>query len=479
MRTRWLAPLTLAAAAAFAQDPADTHPPPGVRVTRDAGATLYEASGPGIILDVAILDGEPAQIFLLAAPEGLERHALYRVDLKSTALVALRGDLDPAFDRLSAVDLDGDGKLELLLGRPGRLFTAGPLDGEPPPKLIKLFSAPGVDLAAALDAGSGRLDIPGVGLLRRFGPTDDGWGLLARRALPRRAARHQYGLRLTTPPTTLLTPASGRLLVSGPEVVGERRLRSRLIEADGTAQREVWSRLPEPERLQWSWFKVLDGRPVLIVTTNSADKLGLLERQRLRLFSLYGDRTQEGVGPWLERQTTSRRWQRVEPFIDDIDGDGDEDVVVLQFDGLGSGKIRADALVNNGRRGFEAAERSTVLDRPVTTWSFDGDLTGDGLTDLVVLAEGDLEVYPTVTAGRSRRLVAGKPQWTFPGAEIPREGASVEIGSRGVVVTDDRPESTGRPTLADLDGDGRSEILLAENPKWGFGRLRVVFVPSS
>ena len=34
----------------------------------------------------------------------------------------------------------------------------------------------------------------------------------------------------------------------------------------------------------WYWYELLDGRPILVVTTNSADKLGIFEEQRLRVF---------------------------------------------------------------------------------------------------------------------------------------------------------------------------------------------------
>ncbi|MCZ6727806.1 MAG: VCBS repeat-containing protein, partial [Acidobacteria bacterium] len=362
---------------------------------------------------------------------------------------------------------------------------AKPLDGSTPPELTRLFSAPGVDLAAMLPvrgagAERGQLSLPGVGLMRHFSPRTQasGWGLARRRPLATRASRHQYGLRLTTPRSTLLRLAEGDLYAIGPESVDPRRLRSALLPAeDGGAAREIWSRLPGPERVQSSWFDVLDGRPVLIVATNSADKIGILERQQLRLFSLYGDRTRAGVGPWLTAGTTSRRWQRVEPIVVDVDGDGDDDLVVVQVDGLGSGKIKLEAFLNTGSRSFAAKTRSTVLDQPPAGWHFGSDLTGDGLADLVLLSQGSLSVYPTLGQD-PRRLLAKRPRWTFDGADIPRVEHSVEIGSGGVVVNDARPSKSGQPVVLDLDGDGRGELLVAENPQWGFGRLRVVFLPS-
>ncbi|NNL65896.1 MAG: VCBS repeat-containing protein, partial [Myxococcales bacterium] len=321
---------------------------------------------------------------------------------------------------------------------------------------------------------------PAVGRLRRYSARS-GTVDATEYSLPRRASRHLDGLRLTSPRSALLRLGEDALYAAGPEPVGDRRLRTTLISIASTPEderREAWSRLPTPERVQWSWFEVLDGRPVLIVTTNSAKKLGVLERQNLRLFSLRGDRTQAGAGPWLTAQTSSRRWQRVEPWVVDIEQDGDEDLVVAQFDGLGSGKVKLEAFVNAGDRRFLARSRRTVIERAAASWHFGDDLTGDGLPDLVLYSEGALEIYPALDSD-SARLVARRPRWSFAGGDIPRVEHSVELGAGGIAVHDDRPSEIGVPRALDVDGDGRRELLLAENPQWGFGRLRVVFLPPS
>jgi hypothetical protein len=461
-----------------------------VTLTATHGARHYAAAVPGALLDWAAPIGHDGrrELFLLAAPEDDEsdRRTLYRLEWTEPRLTLLLTRLSPQFDRLLALDLDGDGQEELLLGRPGRIFEAAPLDGSATPELTRLFSAPGVDLAAVLPvrgaaSESGHLSLPGVGLIRHFSPRagTSGWGLAGRRPLATQASRHQYGLRLTTPRSTLLRLTEEDVYAVGPESVDRRRLRSALLPAakDGGAPRQVWSRLPGPERVQWSWFDVLDGRPVLIVSTNSADTLGIFERQQLRLFSLYGDRTRAGVGPWLTAATTSRRWQPLEPVVLDIDGDGDDDLVVVQVAGLGSGKIKLEAFLNSGRRSFAPKTRTSVLEQPPTGWNFGSDLTDDGLPDLVLLSQGNLSVYPLLGLD-SKRLLAKSPRWSFVGSDIPRVEHSVEIGSGGVAVSDARPSKSGQPVVLDLDGDGRGEILLAENPQWGFGRLRVIFLPS-
>ncbi|MCZ6726795.1 MAG: hypothetical protein O7A98_05505, partial [Acidobacteria bacterium] len=185
-------PLVSRAGTLAAQEHADTHPPAGVTLTAMDGARHYEAAVPGQLLDWAAPLGRDGrrELFLLAAPEDDEndRRTLFRLEWTDRRLTALLTRLAPEFDRLLALDLDGDGQEELLLGRPGRIFTAKPLDGSAPPELTRLFSAPGVDLAAMLPvrgagAERGHLSLPGVGLMRHFSPRTQasGWGLARRR----------------------------------------------------------------------------------------------------------------------------------------------------------------------------------------------------------------------------------------------------------------------------------------------------------
>lgn len=470
-----------------AREPEDTHPPAGVVVSEEAGARRIEANVRGTVLDWAALDRDDGarDVYILATTEDdpTEQRSLFRVDLEPPRLVPLATDLPKTFDRLRAIAGEGQVAPQLLLGRPGAIFAAAGLNGDAI-ELAPLASAAGLDLGADVPVRGKRvrpatLNLPSTGLMRRVArDSEGGWALTSRAPLVARASRRLHGLRLTTPRSTVLALDQGEVFAVGPEAIGTHRLRSLLLPANGSdPATEAWSRLPDSESVQRSWFHLLDGKPVLVVTTNSADKLGIFERQQLRVFSLYGDRTQAGVGPWLTAKTSSRRWQHVEPFVADIDRDGDDDLVVAQVDGLGGGKTRLEAFINTGRRSFEPQTRSTTFEQPPAGWHFGSDLTGDGLADLVLLTEGRLEVYAMLPTG-ARRLIDRRPVWSFPGADIPREEHSVTIGTGGVAITDERHNSTGRPHVFDLDGDGRGELVLAENPQWGFGRLRIVFLPA-
>ena len=478
----------LAPAASSSPEYADTHPPAGVTVRESAGARLLEATVPGELLDWAAVratDGS-RRLYILARIEEDQdgRSTLYSVTSGHAEMVALATGLAAEIDSLAAFDLDEDGAEELLVGQPGRIWHARPGDGSSGIELAPWLAASGLDLGARLpNAGDGTLSLPAVGLLRRYS-LRSGTLEVAEYPLPRTASRHVDGLRLTSPRSTLLRAEEEAVYAVGPEAVGDRRLRTTLLAETGSPEdgspesdrREAWSRLPAPERVQWSWFDVLDGRPILVVTTNSADTLGVLERQNLRLFALRADRTQAGAGPWLAARTSSRRWQPVQPWVVDVENDGDDDLVVAQFDGLGGGKVKLEVFLNNGARSFLPRTRSTVIERSAASWHYGDDLTADGLPDLVLFSDGALEVFPAVARAGSR-LVARQPIWSFEGGDIPRVEHTVELGAGGVAVHDDRPSEIGVPRALDLDGDGRLELVIAENPQWGFGRLRVVWLP--
>lgn len=299
--------------------------------------------------------------------------------------------------------------------------------------------------------------------------------------LPVRARRQRHSLLLQSPPVSQLPRAGlAPLYAVGPEAYGDRRLRTVLVDGETGEREEGWALLPAPEEVEKSWYGFKDGRPVLVTAVFSADKLGIFERHRLRVFLLGKDRTRGGRRPILEATTASRRWQQVEPFITDADGDGRDDLVVFQTEGMGAGKLLFEAFLGAPGDGFSLKSRKTVLDFQPGRWHYGGDVTGDGAADVVATDDGRLLVFAG-TPGSRRHLVERKPSlaWTIDGPQDDDSGrqdvnVNIEVGDEGTSAEMLRPGRWNRLRVADLDGDGKSEILLLRFKHQGRGLVRVL-----
>jgi len=334
-----------------------------------------------------------------------------------------------------------------------------------------------------------------------------GQGLALEKSLsiPVRARRDRMSLFLESPRVTLLRSEDelrsqeeqGALYAIGPEAHGNRRLRTVLLKPTGLLKptdllnptvplqqeadepHESWALLPGPEEVEESWYGWKDGKPILVVTTFSADKIGIFERHRLRVFPLGADRTRGGRRPLLEATTASRRWQDVRPMILDADGDGRDDLVVFQTEGLANGKLIFEAFLGAPGSGFQLTSRKTVLATQPDRWKYGSDLTGDGVADLVTFGDGQLEVFAGTGGGRrrGRHLVERKASQTVSMEAVTEERRRVvEIG---VGVEGAEAESTlfdGSVSLrvADLDGDGTSEVLILDEGKNAQGVVRIL-----
>ena len=299
--------------------------------------------------------------------------------------------------------------------------------------------------------------------------------------LPVRAQRKVHSLRLESPQVTLLTRPGGRspLLAIGPEAHGKRRLRTVLVDPSATAETEpteAWSLLPAPEEVASSWYAWVDGRPILLVATYSAEKLGIFEKQKLRVFSLRPDRTRKGSAPSLARLTASRRWQLLDPVLSDVDGDGKEDLVILQPEGLGGGKLILEAHTSLGLGRFRQTSRRTVAPVAGEVWRYGKDLSGDGIGDLAAIDEGRILIFRGRSDPRKRLFVERKPRWVLPLGEAPDAAVEVAqgIGADEPVEADSAPTpDPGALQLADLDGDGRAEILVSRTGPEGGSLLAI------
>jgi hypothetical protein len=449
------------------------------------GAALATLDDEGAVklwrLDLA--GGRPRlQPFPVSLPGELQRVA-----------AAERGDL-----RLSLLAMSDGG---LLVSRPGEvwLLSAG--------GARRLLDAPGFALAAAADGaampapGAWPVAVARAGELRLLTP-DSAEG--ERATLPVAARSRAWGLELTSPPVRQRPPAAaGVAAIVGPEKVGERRLRTLLVDTAG-AVTESWSLLPAGERLLAGRPLVLDGSLLLAVTTAPS---GVLAEQRLHLYRLSADRTRRGSAPTFSSQLQVRHWMTPELETGDLDGDGRTDLVLIEPRGMGGGEVTVSLLRGLGNGRVAPAAKRVKWDESWGDWRW-ADLTGDGRADLLRLSRGTL----TLHAGeRGERPVRGAAEWTVEVGGRPQQrtvtltagagaegGAAVESGTtsdpppepagsrrgsaegrrqRGDDEDGDGDDGYGPPRLAtpDLDGDGRAEVVLWRRRDAGGSELLVLW----
>ena len=480
--------VVLAAAPLSAQEAPPPAPPPvGVTVVEAAGVWRLDAVLPGRLVAATLPVGAAGRrwIALLVAPEADPDgpRALFRLDLEGSggqrALVPLTRELPAAADALDAIDLGGpggDGAQEVLVGEPGRLWALG-AEGDAPARQV--LAAPSFDLGSLAPGltvpAADRREIAAatVGSLRRWAPDGaGGLALAAEHPLPVLAGREWSGLRLASPPVAAIHRAGAPPLYAvGPQPQGRDRLTTLLIDPQG-GQVEAWSRLPGPESVDGRWYVLLGGRPVLAVATLDAEKVGIFAKKRLRLFTLAADRTRAGSPPMLAFETESRRWHEAAPVVVDADGDGRDDLVVIQPEGLAGKELLVETFLGRGDGRLEPRGRRTLLEIEADEWSYGGDVTGDGVPDLVATSEGRLLLFRGARGGTA--LLERQPQRTLALGLEPQEGVTeISVGTGGTEVSTERP-GAGAPRVVDLDGDGVGEILLIDPDRAGRGVVRVV-----
>ncbi len=397
-----------------------------------------------------------------------------------------RGQLDVA-------DLDGDGEDELLLERTGAIdVVAVAADGsatlEPfieDDALVTPSGGPRIEwdaLAAVDDA----VRVSVLGELRTYRRNAQGKAIIGSELpIPVRLSPRAQGVQVQARPVRPIGRAAGAprmLFATDPEPLGKRRLRTLLLDPDGPPESHVlesWAMFPEPERVVDSAFAVLQGAPVLIVTTTSADKLSLLGEKALRVFPIGGDRTRAGDAPSFATITGLNLWQMAHPVVVDLDRDGRDDLVLGYWKGL---KNTIAALeVYRGTASSFAKPRTLsfdVTDGERGFLEFGTDLDGDGRPDLALLGSHELQVYPGLSPDRAaEKPVESKPSRRVPiPADFPNvHGVSLSMGLEGLQI-ERLGGGLGAPHLLDVDGDGRPEALFAGNSGAGVGRASIVFI---
>jgi len=444
--------LFLAATTAWAEETETQVVEARVEVSRQGGAEVTDAWLPGSLLDRALprmADGSRKIVLLVAVRSGEE-----------------------------------------YVGGPGWVRRFGPVDGSSAMKPRRiLVEGSGVDLRSRPDlypssggaegsssqSSTTGLYLTRVGALDLFGPPR--FDRIASVPIPVQAQREPGGIRLRSPAVSVVQQGTDLWLYAvGPEAFGRQRLRSLLVDATTGETWETWSQLPGPEVVQWSWYRVINGHPMLLVTTNSADKLGVFEHQQLRVFALSQDRTRAGKGPILVAKTASNRWHRLWHFVVDVNADGRDDLVLLQTDGMGGGKLVAEAWLANDKGGFETRAPRTAMDRPMAAPLYGPDFTGDGVPDLTIANEGEISVFPGIGSPR-KKLVGKDPRWVFKGGKGEEDDKDVDIDFAGAIVRRGGTSALNQLQAIDLDGDGKAELVYPQSGRHKPGRFRVIRWP--
>ncbi len=492
----WL--LTVASAAL-----ADTPPPPpevGVKVRQAAGARIVEAVLPGDALSTVTVDGVGLAILLAPGAEPAGERSLYRFDASGDgSITLLASGLSQDLDTIAIPA----GETRLLAGEPGKIYSLGEFDDPATGRQARLLiEGPDLDLGLLrrhrlLTADRIFVPRPRLGQLDvyRWGEGLSADGRPTRSLdLPVRARRVRSGLVLSIPRVQLLEGDGSRPRIAvGPELQGKRRLLTTLIDPDapdesdesgesgesGASAGEAWARFAANERIAQSWYLTVDGRPMLAVAALSADKLGIFEKKKLRLFHLRTDRTRAGTPPALAIDTATRNWYDLGLHVADLDDDGHDDLVVLQPDGLGAKKLVVEAYRGKGNGGFFLTPRRSVVVAPEARWSFGDDLDSDGIGDLVAVADERLLVFRGLGNTRKKGVIDKTPHLDLEMSELsfPDPEIEVVVGDDGDSDSDSDSDglTVGRPRVVDLDGDGTGEILL-QGEVGGRAVLRVIFL---
>lgn len=460
-------------------------------VARQAGGVRWlEARWPGPVLAaVAVPDGRGGRELFVLATVGREADGPRAVDHLDTSgdtphAERWRDGLAAGVDALDAIDLDGDGTMELVAGEPRRLERVGSLRREALPTPV-LADPAWIDLRApeasrlrAPEAARRLLATAEVGRVRFFAAGGGDLAPAAEVALPVEANRDERGLRLVSPPLRQVARRDASpLWFAGPLAAGASRLRLVRIDpaaANESRRSEVWCRLPGAEKVDTSAVLAIDGIATLAVLTSRADRLGVFEKAQLRVFPLSADRTRAGRSPSFVAETGISRWRRATLVARDLDGDGRDDLAILGPLGLRGEKLGVQLHAGLGDGRFAPKATRVEIDDGERQALVVDDLTRDARADLLLVDGARVAVHAGLAPGGAGPF-AERPWRTFEMRQKKKgeqgEKVEVAVGGGGVRATSlaERPE-----VLAiDLDGDRRPEILVLSEED-GRGVIRLV-----
>ncbi|REK04507.1 MAG: hypothetical protein DWQ36_16775 [Acidobacteria bacterium] len=401
--------------------------------------------------------------------------------------------------RLAALDVDLDGVSELLLVRHGKAHRL--VQGERGARFEPWLEQPGAPPRGLVDALEPFDDVfawAGVGSvsLYRLHPGDAAPQRIASVPLPVQASIGGPTLRLETPPIQRVRtiqatdPGDGPSRSAarwaiGPWEAGPLRWQVRLLELPpaGTEEATVetvgdtgageastpgdgggalpelvtyWLRTPENERPIGAEFFAIrekgdergDEEVYVAAQALRADRVGILERKKVRLWRLADDRTRRGSTPLLAEATRSRIWQDLGVRAADVDRDGAVELLLLQREGFSGKELYAERLDPTSGHAVPGDSRMTKvsikIEQPFADWTFVRDLTGDGIEDLVLQSRG-LYLLPGLAAdGRGRRGPYGVPLWSHGLPAARDQGMRVDFEDDG---------ASGGPAETSGEGD--------------------------
>jgi hypothetical protein len=375
--------------------------------------------------------------------------------------------------RLAMFDIDQDGLPEPLLVARGRAEWVDVVGAGEAHRnlLVELAGAPPAGLLSSMTPFARVLAWARVGEVVFFRIDGGRVSEISRQRLPVSARVGATTLRLETPVVNRVRPSSDEsreeIFAVGPEEQGPSRWRVNLFrpltplaqeeavaetpdagQSEGGFGEEIWLRTPGPERPVHSQFLERDGQVFLLAQALRSDKVGIVERKKVRLYPLRADRTRAGVAAGFEQMSVSRLWQDLETAFVDHDSNGELDLTLLQREGFSGKKLQIDQYTARGGRLSSRARRS-LIKIPWAEWSYGRDLTGDGVKDLLLQSQG-----LHLIAGRGsdeKSPFEARARWMvpLPDARQPNARVSISIGPEGS--SSESSEMSGADTSAEED----------------------------
>ena len=192
------------------------------------------------------------------------------------------------------------------------------------------------------------------------------------------------------------------------------------------------------------------------------------KKLRVWLSGTGGTMSRVPAGQWTSEINL---WQEAVLRYRDLDNDGESDLCLFYYKGLIKAKLMVDIYpgLGNGlfgqrikgqKIGFDSADRRTILP--------DSDLDGDGLEDLVLLAEEQVMIHRrTPAAGSGKAPPFSKRPWAV--LDLRPEAAGEEgeggetvtlrLGSSGAGLSFDANRLQGI-RIKDINGDGAPDLVI-------------------